>query len=84
MTKQNLNQDAERQIKSLEDVIRTIREHGPYGSMLFVGVAGANTDGTRCSIHRDGTKPVHSADVLYLTARLRAEACELEELVFRD
>lgn len=84
MTEKELNQDAERQIKSLEDVIRTIREHGPYGAMLFVGVVGANNGGTRCSIHRDGTKPVHSADVLYLTARLRAEACELEELVFRD
>ena len=84
MTKQNLNQDAERQIETLEKVIRTIREHGPYGSMLLVGVAGANTNGTRCSIHRDGTKPAHSADILYLAARLRAEARELEELVFRD
>lgn len=84
MTKQNLNQDAERQIETLKEEIRRIHEYGPYGSMLFVGVAGANTDGTRCAIHRDGTKPAHSADVLYLTARLRAEACELEELVFRD
>ena len=84
MTEKELNQDAERQIKTLEAVIRIIREQGPYGATLFVGVVGANTGGTRCSIHRDGTKPAHSADALYLAARLRAEARELEELVFRD
>ena len=84
MTEKELNQDAERQIKTLEEEIQRIREGGPYHAMLFVGVAGANTDGTRCSIHRDGTKPVHSADVLYLTARLRAEARELEEILLQN
>ena len=84
MTEKELNQDAERQIETLEAVIRIIREQGPYGAMLLVGVAGVNTGSTRCSIHRDGTKPAHSSNVLYLAARLRAEARELEELAFRD
>ncbi len=84
MTEKELNHEAERQIKTLEAVIESICKDGPYGVMLFVGVAGANTDGTRYYIHRDGTKPTHSADVLYLAARLRAEARELEELAFRN
>ena len=84
MTEKELNQDAERQIENLEAVIRIIRERGPYGAMLFVGVVGANTGGTRCSIHRDGTKPAHSSDVLYLAAQLRAEARKLEEFILRN
>lgn len=84
MTEKELNQDAERQIKTLEEEIQRIREGGPYHAMLFVGVVGEESGSIHCSVHRDSTMSVSVADAAFLATRLRVEVRELEETIFCD
>ena len=84
MTKQNLNQYAQQQIESLEEVIEIIREMGPYNAMLFVGVADIEATHNRCTVQRLGVQPLHGANIAYLVVKLREEARELEEILLRD
>lgn len=84
MTKQNLNRDAQQQIESLEEVIKVIRERGPYSALTLVGVADAETPRTFCTTQRLGVSPLHGANISSLAVRLRAEARRLEEILLRD
>lgn len=84
MTEKELNQYAQQQIESLEEVIEIIREMGPYNAMLFVGVADIETTHNRCTVQRLGVQPLHGANIAYLAVKLRAEARELEEILLRD
>ena len=38
MTEKELNQYAQQQIESLEEVIEIIRERGPYSALMLIGV----------------------------------------------
>ena len=84
MTEKELNQYAQQQIESLEEVIEIIRERGPYSALLFIGVADAGTPRTFCTTQRLGASPLHGANISYLAVRLRAEARELEELLLQN
>lgn len=84
MTEKESNQYAQQQIESLEEVIETIREKGPYSVLMLVGVADLDTAHTRCTVQRLGVKPLHVANISYLAVRLRAEARELEDILLRD
>ena len=54
MTEKELNQDAQQQIESLEEVIEIIRERGPYSALMLVGVADAETPRAFCTTQRLG------------------------------
>ena len=84
MTEKELNQYAQQQIESLEEVIETIRERGPYSALMLVGVADLETTHTRCTVQRLGVKPLHVANIAYLAVKLRAEARELEEILLQN
>lgn len=84
MTEKELNQYAQQQIESLEEVIETIRERGPYSALMLVGVADLETTHARCTVQRLGVKPLHAANIAYLAVKLRAEARELEEILLQD
>ena len=84
MTEKELNQDAQQQIESLEEVIEIIRERGPYSALMLIGVADAETPRTFCTTQRLGVSPLHGANISYLAVRLQAEARELEEILLRD
>lgn len=84
MTEKELNQYAQQQIESLEEVIETIRERGPYSALLFVGVADAETPRTFCTTQRLGVSSLHGANIAYLAVKLRAEARELEEILLQN
>lgn len=84
MTEKELDQYAQQQIESLEEVIETIRERGPYSALTLIGVADAETPHTFCTTQRLGASPLHGANISYLAVRLRAEARELEDILLRD
>lgn len=84
MTEKELNQDAQQQIESLEEVIETIRERGPYSALLLVGVAGAETPRLFCTTQRLGVNLPHGANIAYLAVKLRAGARELEEILLQN
>lgn len=84
MTEKELNQYAQQQIESLEEVIETIRERGPYSALTLIGVADAETPRTFCTTQRLGVSPLHGANIAYLAVKLRAEARELEEILLQN
>ncbi len=85
MEKKELSQDAQDQIKELQDIIDAIEKRGAFDALFIQGVAGAENKQTRATtVMRTTSGGCHSANIFRLVAELQSNANKLRYLALKD